>query len=237
MNHEQVADGFCGFGHFEIHPIRGGGAGPHDVGKTEHHASIQRKRLDQSHSKDCGRYNLEPEPRTPHEAMLSWLDRMIASTPAVAKEVRALQANGKKVVFTNGCFDILHSGHIDLLRRARGLGDALVVAINSDASVGRMKGLGRPILPQEERAELVDAMEMVDFVCIFDEDTPRETILQIHPDVLVKGADWTANIVGQTEVEGWGGKVVALPLVEGHSTSAIVERVISRYGGNSGTVA
>lgn len=160
--------------------------------------------------------------------MLSWT--MIASLQAVADEVRKAQATGKKVVFTNGCFDILHSGHVDLLRRARGLGDALVVAINSDASVARMKGPNRPIVPEQERAELLDGFEMVDFVCTFDEDTPLEAILQIHPDVLVKGADWTANIVGQPEVEGWGGKVVALPLLEGHSSTGIVERVITRYG-------
>ena len=140
------------------------------------------------------------------------------------------QAAGKKIVFTNGCFDILHSGHIDLLYRARALGDAMVVAINSDASVVRMKGPNRPIIPQSERAELLAGLEMVDFVCVFDEDTPLEAILRIRPDVLVKGADWTANIVGQPEVEAWGGEVVALPLVEGRSTTGIVERVLDRYG-------
>jgi D-beta-D-heptose 7-phosphate kinase/D-beta-D-heptose 1-phosphate adenosyltransferase len=155
---------------------------------------------------------------------------MIASAQAVASEVRALQAAGKQVVFTNGCFDILHSGHIDLLRRARALGDALVVAINTDGSVARMKGSNRPLIPEQERAEVLDEMEMVDFVCAFDEDTPLDAILQIHPDVLVKGADWTANIVGQKEVESWGGKVITIPLIEGHSTTGIVERVLARYG-------
>ena len=157
---------------------------------------------------------------------------MIASLQAVAKEVHALQGLGKRVVLTNGCFDILHTGHIDLLSRSRALGDALVVAINSDASVGRVKGPGRPIITQEERAELLGGMEMVDFVCTFDEDTPLEAILHIRPDVLVKGADWTANIVGQVEVEGWGGKVVALPLIEGCSTTGIIEQVLARYGRN-----
>jgi rfaE bifunctional protein nucleotidyltransferase chain/domain len=166
--------------------------------------------------------------------MLSWVDRMVASRQAVANEVRKLQGAGKKVVFTNGCFDILHSGHIDLLRRARALGDALVVGINTDTSVAGMKGPNRPIIMEQERAELLDGMEMVDFVCMFDEATPLETILTIHPDILVKGADWTANIVGQPEVEGWGGKVVALPLVAGHSTTGIVERVLARYR-NDGT--
>jgi len=161
---------------------------------------------------------------------------MVASLQAVANEVRSLQAAGKKVVFTNGCFDILHSGHVDLLARARALGDALVVAINTDASVARMKGPNRPIIPQDERAELLAGLEVVDFVCMFDEDTPFQAILQIRPDVLVKGADWTANIVGQPEVEGWGGKVVALPLIAGRSTTGIVERVLDRYriaNGNS----
>lgn len=162
--------------------------------------------------------------------MLSWLDRMIASVQSVAREARRLQAAGKKVVFTNGCFDILHSGHIELLRRARSLGDVLVVAINSDASVSRLKGPDRPISPENERAELLDAMEMTDFVCTFHEDTPLDAVLAIRPDVLVKGADWTSNIVGQEEVEGWGGHVVALPLVQGLSTSGIIDRVVARYG-------
>jgi rfaE bifunctional protein nucleotidyltransferase chain/domain len=155
---------------------------------------------------------------------------MIASAQAVAEEVQTLQRAGKKAVFTNGCFDILHSGHIDLLERARALGDVLVVAINSDSSVARMKGSNRPIIPERERAELLDGLETVDYVCTFDEDTPLEVILRIHPNVLVKGADWTGNIVGQAEVEGWGGTVVALPIIEGQSTSRIIERVLARYG-------
>jgi D-beta-D-heptose 7-phosphate kinase/D-beta-D-heptose 1-phosphate adenosyltransferase len=155
---------------------------------------------------------------------------MIASVDAVATHVRILQAAGKRIVFTNGCFDLLHAGHIDLLRRARQLGDILVVAVNSDASVSRLKGAGRPIIGEAERAELLDAMEMVDFVCIFDQDTPLEAIVSIRPDVLVKGADWAANIVGQAEVESWGGRVVAVPLVEGRSTTAILDRVLARYG-------
>ncbi len=154
----------------------------------------------------------------------------IQSLDNVAQDAHALQKAGKRVVFTNGCFDILHAGHVDLLRRARDLGDVLVVAINSDQSVLRMKGPNRPIIPENERAELLAGLEMVDFVCTFDEDTPLEAILKIRPDVLVKGADWIDNIVGRTEVEGWGGKVVALPIVEGKSTTGIVERVLARYG-------
>jgi rfaE bifunctional protein nucleotidyltransferase chain/domain len=155
----------------------------------------------------------------------------INSVEAISQKVREAQQSGKKVVFTNGCFDILHVGHVDLLARAKHLGDVLVVAINTDASVERMKGPNRPIIPEHERAELLAGLRMVDFVCAFDEDTPLEAILKVHPDVLVKGADWgISDIVGRTEVEGWGGKVVALPLIEGKSTTGIVERVLARYG-------
>src|ERR1041385_3412814 len=155
---------------------------------------------------------------------------MIGSLDEVAAEVRKLQSAGKNVVFTNGCFDILHAGHVDLLRRARDLGDALVVAINSDASVERIKGPRRPILPGQERGELLDALEMIDFVTSFDDDTPLQAILKIRPDVLVKGADWTDKIVGQREVEVWGGGVFTLSLVEGSSTTGILDRVLARYG-------
>jgi rfaE bifunctional protein nucleotidyltransferase chain/domain len=155
----------------------------------------------------------------------------IASIEQVAEHTNQLQQSGKKVVFTNGCFDILHPGHIDLLYRAKHLGDALVVAINSDSSVRRLKGNARPILNQNERAELLSGLEMVDSVCFFDEDTPLRAILQIRPNILVKGADWGPDaIVGRAEVESWGGQVVALPLVEGKSTTGIVERVLARYG-------
>jgi D-beta-D-heptose 7-phosphate kinase/D-beta-D-heptose 1-phosphate adenosyltransferase len=155
----------------------------------------------------------------------------INSVVAISQKVRAAQQSGKRVVFTNGCFDILHAGHVDLLQRAKDLGDVLVVAINTDASVQRVKGPNRPMIPEHERAELLAGLRVVDFVCTFDEDTPREAILKVHPDILVKGADWGINdIVGRTEVEGWGGKVVALPLIEGKSTTGIVERVLARYG-------
>ncbi len=155
----------------------------------------------------------------------------IGSLEEISTQVRQLQKSGKKVVFTNGCFDILHPGHIDLLRRARALGDIVVVAINSDQSVTRMKGPKRPIVPENERAELLAGLETVGLVCSFDEDTPLQAILEIRPDVLVKGADWgLEGIVGRREVEGWGGKVVALPLVKGHSTTGIVDRVVARYG-------
>ena len=152
----------------------------------------------------------------------------IQSRDSLSQEARRLQASGKKVVFTNGCFDLLHPGHLDLLTRARSLGDALIVAINSDASVKRLKGANRPLFPENERAEILAALSVVDYVCTFDEDTPLEAILEIRPDILVKGADWADNIVGSREVESWGGKVVALPLVQGQSTTGIIERVLHR---------
>ncbi len=137
-----------------------------------------------------------------------------------------MQDSGKKVVFTNGCFDLLHPGHIELLRQARRLGDSLVVAINSDDSVRRLKGPSRPILSQDERHKILIALEMVDHVCVFDQDTPLDAIVTLRPDVLVKGADWSLdNIVGRAEVESWGGRVVSVPLVSGKSTTAIVDRV------------
>ena len=160
----------------------------------------------------------------------------IESLESMAERARNLRQSGKKVVFTNGCYDILHPGHIELLSKARGLGDVLVVAINTDDSVRRLKGPGRPIFDEAERAELLSAFEMVDFVCTFSEDTPLEAILKIRPDVLVKGADWGIDeIVGRAEVESWGGKVVAVPLVGGKSTTGIVERVLTRYGNSRKT--
>jgi rfaE bifunctional protein nucleotidyltransferase chain/domain len=150
----------------------------------------------------------------------------IQTRDSVGQDARRLQSLGKRIVFTNGCFDIIHPGHIDLLSRARQLGDVLVVAINSDSSVRRLKGPTRPVFPEHERAEILRALDVVDYVCTFEEDTPLETILVIHPDVLVKGADWTANIVGQREVEAWGGKVEALPLIAGQSTTSVIDRVL-----------
>ena len=160
---------------------------------------------------------------------------MIGSLEEVADRVHQLKTAGRKIVFTNGCFDILHSGHIGLLQKARESGDVLVVGINSDASVARIKGPQRPIVSENERAELIDGLEMVDFVCSFGEDTPLQAILKIRPTVLVKGADWVANIVGQSEVERWNGQVLALPLIPGCSTTAIVERVLALYGNTGKT--
>jgi rfaE bifunctional protein nucleotidyltransferase chain/domain len=133
--------------------------------------------------------------------------------------------DGKRVVFTNGCYDLLHPGHIRLLEQARSLGDVLVLALNTDASVRRMKGAGRPLVAEGDRAALAAALEGVDAVTLFDEETPRELIASLLPDVLVKGADWSHFIAGREEVEASGGRVVALPLEPGYSTTAMVERL------------
>jgi D-glycero-beta-D-manno-heptose 1-phosphate adenylyltransferase len=134
--------------------------------------------------------------------------------------------NGRRVVFTNGCFDLLHPGHIRSLEQARELGDALIVGLNSDASVRQLKGEGRPVLPECERAEILAALESVDAVVIFDELTPREVIAGLLPDVLVKGGDWPGDqIVGREEVEAAGGRVVSLPVVPGYSTSDILRKI------------
>jgi D-glycero-beta-D-manno-heptose 1-phosphate adenylyltransferase len=135
---------------------------------------------------------------------------------------------GKTVVFTNGCYDLLHPGHIRLLEQARSLGDVLILALNTDDSVRRLKGPSRPILSEEQRTAMALALEAVDAVTLFDEDTPRELIAAVLPDVLVKGADWSHFIAGREEVEAAGGKVMALPLEPGYSTTNIVELVLSR---------
>ncbi len=153
---------------------------------------------------------------------------IFAAWPDLLPERHRLRTAQKKLVLANGCFDLLHAGHIDLLEQARRAGDCLLVAINSDASVRAMKGEGRPILPQAERMELLDGLAAVDYVCPFDEPTPRELIQAILPDVLVKGADWgPGQIVGSEEVEAAGGRVVRIPLVAGRSTTNIVARVLA----------
>ncbi len=139
---------------------------------------------------------------------------------------------GQRVCLTNGCFDLLHAGHVQLLHEARVSADALVVALNSDASVRRLKGAGRPYVPALERAELLCALESVDQVVIFEEDTPLKTILMLRPELLVKGADWARDqIVGAKEIESWGGKLLRVPLRPGLSSSALVARVRERCRG------
>ena len=133
--------------------------------------------------------------------------------------------NGRRVVFTNGCFDVLHPGHIKTLEQARELGDVLIVGINSDASTRQLKP-GRPLIPQDERAEILAALASVDAVVIFNEPTPREIVSALLPDVLVKGGDWAGNkIIGREEVEAAGGRVVSIPVVPGYSTTEILRRI------------
>lgn len=152
----------------------------------------------------------------------------ICSPAGVAARARKL-GRGKRLVFTNGCFDLLHKGHVTYLERARAQGDALVVALNSDASVRRLKGTGRPLNSLADRAEVIAALEAVDFVTWFSEDTPLKTILKIRPDVLVKGGDWKADqIVGGREVKTWGGKVKSLTFVPGRSTTKLIQKARGR---------
>ncbi|HVD59330.1 MAG TPA: D-glycero-beta-D-manno-heptose 1-phosphate adenylyltransferase [Gemmatimonadaceae bacterium] len=152
--------------------------------------------------------------RDPHEK--------IAASRSEAVERRA-KLRGR-VVFTNGVFDLLHPGHIDLLGAARAEGDALIVGINTDKSVTRLKGPSRPIRAERDRAYVLSALEAVDLVVSFDEDTPLEIVKALRPDVIVKGGDYTPDsIVGAKEVESWGGRVVVVPLTAGHSTTSIIE--------------
>ena len=154
------------------------------------------------------------------------MDDKLLSLDAL-KLVRAkMRDAGERLVFTNGCFDILHVGHVRYLTEARALGDALLVAINSDHSVRRLKGASRPIMNENERAEMLGALAPVTYVTIFDDDSPRALIGEILPDILVKGGDYDLNeIHGREEVERAGGRVLALPLTEGASTSSIIERI------------
>lgn len=144
----------------------------------------------------------------------------------LAAERQEWRTGGQAVVFTNGCFDLLHPGHVHLLEAARREGDILVVGLNSDASVQALKGPGRPLIPQSERAELLLSLESVDRVVVYGEPTPLETILTLQPDVLVKGADWAeGQIVGAPEVRAAGGRVVRVQILPGRSTSGLVERI------------
>jgi D-beta-D-heptose 7-phosphate kinase/D-beta-D-heptose 1-phosphate adenosyltransferase len=146
------------------------------------------------------------------------------------QDVNELKKQGKKVVFTNGCFDLLHAGHVRLLREAKSMGDVLIVGINSDSSVNALKGLRRPVIPHDHRAEVVAALESVDYVVIFNELDPLRTIEEIVPGVLVKGGDWDlGNIIGREVVEKSGGSVISIPLMEGVSTTCIIKRIIELY--------
>ena len=154
-----------------------------------------------------------------------------ATSLSEIKSIRSkLKAEGKKVVFTNGVFDLIHAGHVDYLSKAKKLGDVLIVGLNSDESVRRIKGEKRPILKQEERAFILSNLKPVDFVVYFDDDTPAKLISEIIPDILVKGADWSVEkIVGKEVVEKNGGKVMNIEFVNDQSTSKIIDLIVKRY--------
>lgn len=144
---------------------------------------------------------------------------------------KKLKDEKKKVVFTNGCFDMLHAGHVDYLNKAKAAGDVLIVGLNSDASMKRIKGEKRPILLQEERAFILSNLKAVDYVTLFDEDTPEEIISELIPDILIKGADWSLDkIVGRDIVEAHGGEVKTISFVTDQSTTNIIQTIIERYG-------
>ena len=162
-------------------------------------------------------------------------DKILSAAEATEERAR-LRAAGRRLVFTNGCFDLLHVGHVRYLRAARALGDALVVAINSDRAVRELKGAGRPVMTESERAELLAALEAVSYVTVFDELSPRTLIARLLPDVLVKGGDYaTDEIHGREEVEAAGGRVLSLPFVEGASTTGVIERIKRAAAGETAT--
>ncbi len=149
--------------------------------------------------------------------------------------VRGLQREGKQVVFTNGCFDLLHLGHIRLLQQGKSLGDVLVVGVNSDSSMRQIKGEARPIVPADERLEVLSALEVVDHLFLFDEPDPGNAIAQLRPDILVKGGDWREEeVVGRDTVQSYGGRVVTLPYYGDHSTTKLIELVVERYSSPGG---
>lgn len=158
--------------------------------------------------------------------ILSLPESKIQSRRHLARITERCRRAGKKIVFTNGCFDLLHTGHVTYLAKAKRLGDVLVVGLNSDASVRRIKGPERPLTPEKDRLRILAALEAVDYVTLFSEETPLGLIRQIRPHILVKGADWKkGEIIGGPEVESWGGKVCRVPLVPGRSTTAFLRKI------------
>jgi D-beta-D-heptose 7-phosphate kinase/D-beta-D-heptose 1-phosphate adenosyltransferase len=156
--------------------------------------------------------------------------RKVLTRDELVRAVRQHRQSGERIVFTNGCFDLLHVGHMRYLQQARALGDRLVLGLNDDASVRRLKGDKRPLIPHAEQASVLAALACVDYVTIFSEDTPLELIACVRPDVLVKGGDYTPDtVVGRDEVEAYGGEVVLVPFVEGISTTTIIDSVLQRY--------
>ncbi|HPV49233.1 MAG TPA: D-glycero-beta-D-manno-heptose 1-phosphate adenylyltransferase [Smithellaceae bacterium] len=159
----------------------------------------------------------------------------ILTRPVLREKIDELRREGKRIAFTNGCFDILHVGHVRYLKEARKTADVLVLALNSDSSVRALKGETRPLVTESERAEVLAALECVDFITIFPELTPLELICYLKPDVLVKGGDWSEDqVVGRKEVKEWGGYVEIIPEVAGKSTTGIVEKIIAAYDNKVG---
>jgi len=155
----------------------------------------------------------------------------ICTRESLKDKIDQLRKEGKKIVFTNGCFDILHVGHTRYLREAKRSGDILILALNSDESVRTLKGDKRPLVPEAERADVVASLESVDFVTIFHELTPLALIEFIKPDVLIKGGDWEEeNVVGRESLKRWGGRVVIIPEIKGSSTTNIIEKILNVYG-------
>jgi len=153
-------------------------------------------------------------------------DPKVVSPAEMLRIRKKLKSLGRKVVFTNGCFDLLHAGHIKLFREAKAQGDVLIVAVNDDASVGRLKGCDRPIFPLTERLEVLSAVEFIDYVTWFSDDTPQKIIAALVPDVLVKGGDWSPDkVVGRPEVEAAGGGVVIVPTLKGKSTTSVIDKI------------
>ena len=154
----------------------------------------------------------------------------LVSREELVKIRQQARRQGQTVVFTNGCFDLLHRGHVEYLGEARKQGDLLVVGLNSDRSMRKLKGPQRPLIAQADRAKVLAALEMVDYICIFDEETPARLIQSVVPDVLVKGGDYQEeDIVGRDTVRAAGGRVVVVPLVEGFSTKDLIEKICQRY--------
>jgi rfaE bifunctional protein nucleotidyltransferase chain/domain len=154
----------------------------------------------------------------------------VKSLSALRKIRAKLRKQGKKVVFTNGCFDLIHGGHIELFRKAKSLGDVLIVALNTDASVRRIKGPSRPVFPLEERFEVLGAIEYIDYLTSFAEEIPQKIIAALLPDILVKGGDWqSGQVVGRKEVEAAGGRVVIVPYLKGHSSTSIIHRILRNF--------
>ena len=159
------------------------------------------------------------------------INKKIRSVEQLLRIRARLRREGRTVVFTNGCFDLIHGGHVHLFRTAKAQGDVLIVALNSDASIRRLKGPARPIFPLAERMEVLAAIEDIDYVTWFGENTPRKIIAALLPDVLVKGGDWGADeIVGSKEVEAAGGRVFRVPYLKGHSSTNIIEKILGRNG-------